>query len=226
MVESAGWRAWPLPDQPAFCAVPDRRSAVRTCRERDVPAGGVGYVVRFEVARRFLDRFEPHPGTRPGEFEYRIPADRVAELNAHLVGAIVEEADYRGPVDDAEFAAAEAALGRPLPQAWRSYLRGPSWFRRGWPTSGTYVWLNTPHEMLGLHGAWAEATDTHPGIAIIGGDGAREHLVLDLRKDPAPVLLVDTDSPGWAGAIPQADDVSQLIHRIESGEFEFTFDAG
>lgn len=30
------------------------------------------------------------------------------------------------------------------PAEWRDYLQGPSWFRRGWMTSGAYVWLN-PH---------------------------------------------------------------------------------
>ncbi|BCJ46443.1 hypothetical protein GCM10010168_60820 [Actinoplanes ianthinogenes] len=222
-VASSGWRAWPprLPDQPIFSVVSDRRHAVRICRERIVPAEGVGYVARFDLPRRFLDRFE---GTGRNESEYRIPANEVAGLNTHVIGVIVEDADYRGPVDDAEFAEAEQALGRPLPRAWRSYLQGASWFRRGWLASETYVWLNTPREMLGLHEAWDEATDAHPGIAIIGGNGSREQLVLDLRKDPAPVLLLETTSAGWETGIRQTGDVGELVDRIESGEFEFSFD--
>ncbi|GAB7040722.1 MULTISPECIES: SMI1/KNR4 family protein [Catenuloplanes] len=225
-VASSGWRAWPvrLPDQPVFSAGPDRQRAVRMCRERTVPAEGMGYVIQFDVLRAFLDRYEAFHDTRHDELEYRIPASDCAELNAHIIGAIREEADYRGPLTDAEFTEAEQALGRPLPQAWRRYLQGESWFRRGWLTSGAYVWLNTPREMLGLHEAWDEATGAHTGIAIIGGDGSREQLALDLRKDPAPVLLIDITSAGWETGIPQADDVHQLIDRIESGEFEFSFD--
>ncbi|XVV17413.1 hypothetical protein ACQP2X_24440 [Actinoplanes sp. CA-131856] len=225
-VASSGWRAWPpqLPDQPIFSAVSDRQLAVRICRERAVPAEGVGYVVRFDLPRRFLDRAGAARGAGRDEFEYRIPASEVAELNTHIVGAIMEDADYRGPVDDAEFAEAEQFLGRPLPRAWQSYLQGGSWLRRGWLASGTYVWLNTPREMLGLHEAWDEAAGAHPGIAIIGGDGSREQLVLDLRKDPAPVLLLDTASAGWETGIRQTGDVGELIDRIESGEFEFSFD--
>lgn len=90
-------------------------------------------------------------------------------------------------------------------------------------TSGAYVWLNTPSEMLDLHDAWDQGIDVHPGIAIIGGDGSREQLVLDLRHDPAPVLLVDITSSGWGNAIKQADDVSQLINRLEAGTFEYDF---
>jgi hypothetical protein len=142
------------------------------------------------------------------EREYRIPAGEMAELNTHLTGVIVEEADYRGAVSDPEFTEAEQVLGRPLPQAWRSYLQGRSWLRRGWLTSGAYVWLHTPRETLGLHEAWAESTDAHPGIAIIGGDGSREQLVPDLRRDPAPMLMLDITSAGWEGAIPHAESRS------------------
>ncbi|NES27871.1 hypothetical protein GCE86_10110 [Micromonospora terminaliae] len=78
--------------------------------------------------------------------------------------------------------------------------------------------------MRELHDAWDGAADTHPGIAIIGGDGSRELLVLDLRREPAPVLLVDITSSGWDSAIRQADDVRQLIDRIEAGTFEFDFE--
>jgi hypothetical protein len=38
----------------------------------------------------------------------------------------------------------------------------------GWPASGDHVWLHTPREMLEAHQARGEATDAHPGIAVIG----------------------------------------------------------
>ncbi|WP_433113470.1 hypothetical protein [Micromonospora sp. CA-246542] len=45
--------------------------------------------------------------------------------------------------------------------------------------------------------------------------------MLDLRGDPAPVLLADITSSGWDSAVRQADDVRQLISRIEAGTFGF-----
>ncbi|SCL46712.1 hypothetical protein GA0070608_6446 [Micromonospora peucetia] len=226
LVAASGWRAWPprLPDQPIFYPVLNRWYATKIAREWNVPAGGVGYVTRFEVQRAYLDRYEVHQVGGRDVLEYWIPAEELADLNAHIVGAIIEEADYRGPVGDQEFTDAHHALGRALPAAWRAYLQGASWFRRGWMTGGAYVWLNTPREMLELHHAWDESTDAHPGIAIIGGDGSREQLVLDLRSDPAPVLLVDITSSGWDNAIRQADDVGELIDRIEAGTFAFDFE--
>jgi hypothetical protein len=88
--------------------------------------------------------------------EYWIPAEELADLNAHIVGTITEYAEYRGPVSGEEFTDTQHALGRALPEAWRDFLQGPSWFRRGWMTGGAYVWLNTPREMLDLHDAWEQ----------------------------------------------------------------------
>jgi hypothetical protein len=223
LVAASGWRAWPprLPDQPIFYPVLNRWYATKIAREWNVPAEGVGYVTRFEVGRAFLQRYEVRQVGGRDVLEYWIPAENLTGFNAHIVGPIREEADYRGPVADAEFAEAERALGAPLPAAWRGYLQGPCRLRRGWLASGAYVRLNTPREMLDVHDAWGDATGAHPGIAIIGGDGSRGQIVLDLRADPAPVLLVDVSSDGWHAGIRQADDVGDLVERIEAGTFEF-----
>jgi hypothetical protein len=223
LVATSGWRAWPprLTDQPIFYPVLNRWYATKIAREWNVPAEGVGHVTRFDVQRSYLDRYEVHQVGGRDVLEYWIPAEDLADLNAHIVGAIIEEAEYRGPVADQEFTDAEQALGRALPAAWRTYLQRDSWFRRGWLTSGAHVCLHSPREMLASHDAWDDAIDEHPGIAIIGGDGSREQLALDLRSDPAPVLLVDITSNGWDDATRQADDVSQLLDHIEAGTFEF-----
>lgn len=223
LVAGSGWRAWParLPEQPIFYPVLNRWYATKIAREWNVAAEGVGYVTRFEVRRSYLERYEVHQVGGREVVEYWIPAEELAGFNDNIVGAIVEEAGYRGPVGDREFAEAEEALGRAVPAAWRAYLQGASWFRRGWMAGGDYVWLHSPSEMIGLHEAWGDSTGAHPGIAIIGGDGAREQLVLDLRGDPAPVLLVDVTSGGWDGAVRQAGDVGELVERVEAGTFEF-----
>ncbi|MGI5144984.1 hypothetical protein ACQEVC_01060 [Plantactinospora sp. CA-294935] len=226
LVAASGWRAWParLPEQPIFYPVLSRGYATRITREWNVPAGGVGYVTSFQVRRQFLDRYPVRQVGGDDIREYWIPAEELAEFNANIVGAIVEQADYRGPVPAEEFGVAES-LGAVLPAAWRGYLRSESWFRRGWLPSGCYLWLYPPHESVELLDAWGEeAAANHPGVAIIGGDGSREHLVLDLRQDPAPVLLVDISSAGWPEAIPQADDVASFVQRVESGQFDVTWD--
>jgi hypothetical protein len=225
LVAASQWRAWPprLPDQPIFYPVLNRWYATKIARDWNVPSGGVGYVTRFDVRREFLDRYEVRQVGGRDVLEYWIPAEDLEELNANIVGAIMEEARYRAAVPDEEFERAAEALGRPLPGAWRSHLQGRPWFDRGWLPSGCFVWLNTPREMLELHEAWEQGTAAHPGIAIIGGDGAREQFVLDLRLNPSPVLMVDITSEGWESAIRQADDVGGFVERIEAGTFDITW---
>ncbi|GLZ30304.1 hypothetical protein Lesp02_24930 [Lentzea sp. NBRC 105346] len=175
------------PALPLHDPMRSRSEATTIARQQLVPAGGVGYVTRFRVC------------------------------DDHVVGAIENVAEYRGPVPDEQF----DGLG--LPEAWRTYLRGESWLRRGWVNDETYVHLYSPVEMLELQDAWGEATALHPGIAIIGGDGGREQLALDLREAEPSVRLVDIASGGWEGAVTQAGDVRELIERIEAGDFAFTY---
>lgn len=84
LVAASGWRAWPprLPDQPIFYPVLNRWYATKIAREWNVPAGGVGYVTRFEVQRRFLDRYQVHQVSGRDVLEYWIPAEELADLNA------------------------------------------------------------------------------------------------------------------------------------------------
>jgi hypothetical protein len=220
-VAASGWRCWPprLPDQPIFYPVLNRWYATKIAREWNVPSRGVGYVTRFEVTRSYLERYEVHQVGGRDVLEYWIPAAELDEFNRHIVGTIVEEADYRGPVSDVEFADAAAALGRTLPEPWREYLQAQSWFRRGWlDGTETYLWLYTPRQMLEIH---ADAVATHPGMAILGTDGSHRHLALDLRQDPAPVLLIDIASGSWDDAIPQTATVADFVRQIEARTFRF-----
>lgn len=215
LVAASQWRSWPprLPDQPIFYPVANRWYATRIAREWNVPAEGVGFVTRFSVRRDFLARYPVRQAGGREVVEHWVPAEDLDEFNANIVGAIVREAEYRGPVADAEFDRAEAELGRPLPAAWRRYLQGESWFRSGW-LGDLFVTLYTPLETVEAHVASA----AHPGIAIVGDDGSRERLAFDLRQDPASVSLVDVTSAGWSAALPLAPDADAFVTRLESGD--------
>lgn len=95
LVEASGWHRWPqrLPDQPIFYPVTTREYAERIAREWNVPAFGVGYVTRFDVARAFMDRFAVQQAGGSGLTEWWVPAEELDDLNDHIVGTIevVEE---------------------------------------------------------------------------------------------------------------------------------------
>ncbi len=51
LIEASGWKAFPprLPEQPIFYPVMNEAYATQISKEWNVPAYGVGYVVKFEV---------------------------------------------------------------------------------------------------------------------------------------------------------------------------------
>ena len=226
LIKESGWQAWPprLPEQPIFYPVLNRWYATKIARDWNVAHRGVGFVTQFEVDRSFLDSYEVHQAGGREVLEYWIPAEDLDSFNVHIVGSIRVVAEYRGHVPDADFAAAELVLGHQLPVAWREYLQSASWLRQGWLDSGAFVTLYSPAETVAATQAWGEARARHPGIAVIAGDGAGEQIALDLRSDPAPVMLVNMVSAGWVDAIPQYDDVRAFVDAIENGSFTFRFE--
>ncbi|MFJ6671754.1 SMI1/KNR4 family protein [Actinosynnema sp. NPDC091369] len=207
LVAEARWRAWPprLPDQPIFYPVTNRWYATKIAREWNVPAGGVGFVTRFGVRRDFLARYPVRQAGGRDVLEHWVPAEDLAEFNAHIVGEIVCEAEYRGPVADVEFDRARARLGRPLPAAWRRYLQGGSWWRSG-RLGDAVVTLHPPMETL---------EGGRPGLAIVGDDGSGGRIAFDLTLDPAPVLVLDVEGHE---AVVVASDAEAFIAQVEAGE--------
>ncbi|MFE9750250.1 hypothetical protein ACFYOT_35550 [Saccharothrix saharensis] len=205
LVAAARWRAWPprLPDQPIFYPVANRWYATKIAREWNVPAGGVGFVTRFGVRRDFLARYPVRQAGGRDVLEHWVPAEDLEEFNANIVGEIVCEAEYRGPVADDEFD--RARPGRSLPAAWRRYLQGGSWWRSG-RLGDSVVTLYPPTET---------PEGEHPGLAIVGDDGAGGRFAFDLTRDPAPVLVL---AGAAEEAVVVASDAEAFIARVEAGE--------
>ena len=146
--------------------------------------------------------------------EYWIPAEELDEFNAqHRRPHRGWWPSIRGP------AGPTLDFGRPAGCSWRAYLQGESWLCRGWVSDNTYVQLYHPRRDRRAESVeWA---DTHPGIAILGDDGGRERLAVDLRLDDPPVVPVDVTNVGWADAIEQAESVTAFVGAIEGGSFTF-----
>ena len=97
LVAETGWSRWPprLPDQPIFYPVLNREYATKIASDWNVKASGVGYVTRFEVRARFLDRYEVHQVGGRTILEYWIPAEDLDDLNANIVGRIEVVSEHR-----------------------------------------------------------------------------------------------------------------------------------
>lgn len=90
LVESVGFRAWPprLPDQPIFYPVTNEAYAVEIARDWNVPASGYGCVTRFRVKSEFMIQFPVQQVGGTHHTEWWVPAERLDDLNANIVGLI------------------------------------------------------------------------------------------------------------------------------------------
>jgi hypothetical protein len=90
LISDASFRAFPsrLEWQPIFYPVTTEQYATIIARDWNARDGHRGFVTRFSVETTWLRQFDTHiVGSRAHE-EYWIPAERLAEFNAHIVGDI------------------------------------------------------------------------------------------------------------------------------------------
>jgi hypothetical protein len=93
LICAADFRAFPprLPEQPIFYPVLNEPYATHIAREwntKDAASGFVGYVLRFEVRKKFLDRYEVHAVGDSCHREYWIPARDLERFNQNIRGRI------------------------------------------------------------------------------------------------------------------------------------------
>jgi hypothetical protein len=96
LIRKADMRAFPprLPDQPIFYPVLSEEYAVKIARDWNVPASGFGFVTRFDVQRRFLDKYSIQQAGGSAHLEYWIPAEDMEAFNAAIIGEIEIVAEF------------------------------------------------------------------------------------------------------------------------------------
>jgi hypothetical protein len=93
LIGASGFKEFPprLPGQPFFYPVLNEQYATQIARDwntRDPKSDYTGYVLRFSVEARFLDRHQVHVVGTSSHCEYWIPAEELAEFNSHIIGPI------------------------------------------------------------------------------------------------------------------------------------------
>jgi hypothetical protein len=90
LIEQSGWKAFPprLPEQSIFYPVTNEAYAVQISREWNVPAYGVGYVLKFEVDAEYLKKFKVENVGGEIHNELWVPSEELDEFNKHIVGLI------------------------------------------------------------------------------------------------------------------------------------------
>ena len=90
LLKGSDFKRWPprLPEQPIFYPVTNEEYAVEIASRWNVRDSGRGFVVRFEVKRDFIARYEIHQVGSSRHKEWWIPAEDLEELNDNIVGPI------------------------------------------------------------------------------------------------------------------------------------------
>jgi hypothetical protein len=97
LIQQTGMRAFPprLPEQPIFYPALSEEYAVTIARDWNVPAGGSGFVTRFEVRKDYLSRYNVQEAGGRTHLEYWIPSEGLAEFNNAIVGKIEVVREFR-----------------------------------------------------------------------------------------------------------------------------------
>ena len=100
LIEQSGFRAFPprLSWQPIFYPVMNEEYATFIAREwntKDEASGFVGYVLRFQVRADYIAQFQVQKVGSATALELWIPAERLAEFNENMVGAIEIVSEFR-----------------------------------------------------------------------------------------------------------------------------------
>src|SRR3954470_16709194 len=93
LISASGFKRFParLYWQPIFYPVVTEDYAIRIARDwntKDPNSQFVGYVLRFQVRKDYLCKFEPQPAGGRALMEYWIPAKKLIEFNNNIVGEI------------------------------------------------------------------------------------------------------------------------------------------
>lgn len=84
-----------LPEQPIFYPVMNEEYATQITREWNVPAYGVGYVMKFEVNTEYLKRFKIENVGGEIHDELWIPSEELEEFNQNIIGKIEVIGEYK-----------------------------------------------------------------------------------------------------------------------------------
>jgi hypothetical protein len=170
-----------LPDQPIFYPVMNAAYARQIARDWNAPdagSGHVGFVTAFDVDAAYAARFPVRTVGSRGHQELWVPAEELADFNAHLVGPVRFTEAWYGPA----YRGVDSPLG-PLASQLRALHE-----RAGAPDARLQEVLRTCPAVVLFNAGWWE---TAPARAQGLEDGVRDGLLARVRAAWAATF------PGW-----------------------------
>lgn len=90
LIKESGWKKFPprLPEQPIFYPVLNEEYAIQINIEWNVPAYGSGFVTKFHVNAKYLEKFEEQNVGGEIHNELWVPSEDLEEFNNNIIGLI------------------------------------------------------------------------------------------------------------------------------------------
>lgn len=90
LIIDSGWTCFPprLPEQPIFYPVLNRQYAIQIARDWNLPRSGAGFVVKFQIRKKYIEQFEVRVVGNREHQEYWIPAGELDVFNENILGKI------------------------------------------------------------------------------------------------------------------------------------------
>ncbi|WP_262283438.1 SMI1/KNR4 family protein [Micromonospora sp. MA102] len=114
----------------------------------------------------------------------------------------------------------ERALGVRFPSDYRTFIVSSGGVDEFVGPAGDFLSIYAPDRLIEMNEA-ADAAERFPGGVIIGGDGGREMLTYDFRRQPPPLVLLDITAEGWDAAIHQAPSFAALMAEFPRTGWRF-----
>jgi hypothetical protein len=129
--------------------------------------------------------------------------------------ALTSAYDDLDMADDREtqLAELEQRFGARLPEDYRQFIIRTGGVDAFMPPADDYLVLHPPDQLASLDEA-GDHQHRFPGGLAIGGDGSREVLFYDFRRDPPPLVLLDITAESWNAAIVQASSLTDFLDRF------------
>ena len=97
LVEETEFKRWPprLPEQPIFYPVTNEKYAKEIATRWNIKDSGVGFVTRFKVNAKFMEKYQIEQVGASHHTEWWIPAEDLEKLNDNIVGFIEVIGEYK-----------------------------------------------------------------------------------------------------------------------------------
>ena len=114
---------------------------------------------------------------------------------------------------EAQIPEIERRFGVRLPEDYVRFLLTRGSMKQRFSPANCSVQIYSLDDVIPINEA-GEIQDRFPGALVIGGDGSREMLAYDFRRDQGSLVLLSITADDWSDAVYQAPSLTVLLAQL------------